>query len=724
MQTNPCQSSIVSYAGLAKNTLFDMAKQAFARADFDVPQRFSAFLPIFPFELIQNMDYVGVAPQGGGRVAASGFSIDPGEYHRKLFEQIPELYEGDNYRRNFDYEGRYLGRSVFTVDKAWAIHFPQYQPFMGEKLMIHLLGGGHQAVAVPESIYPRGMGVLSAVEARMGVTARAKRYVEYVKNRTETGEEYQAEAFAVEYLALTGLEPIMVHQNELGRLLQDLSIAKSLQQDAPGTGLFTENAKRAEHIRQYVPFHYACDSFEACPVTRHTARLCQPYFEGMDFISDFWIPYQDVNGYVDKQRMVLDMARLCEGYQIAPAYDSETGGGLYPDRLLVMIVRDREIPMMTSDVLNNPAYGGGMSPQGMIGRHVYIHDSRELLRQRKLMPEETEITAENTALSPKAYLRTLALASLQELKGKLVDAMYRREAALSQMTEDSSDYEKAKRLLDEKVGALEERVERQSAAWKHGQVSGYDADISYLRRKCFGREGTEEEEREPIAFAQDANREQSIESGYAMRDGIVRVNHADLSLEQEEDGEDDWGEDAELQPEAMDAEGEAGLPWAPPEAREEPIEPQPSAETPHMATHLPGGLPPKGGASTAPGMPKTGMSPIPIGEGIMAEQAEPAKEPVEKEAAATAAQEALPAKAPAMLKSVAPRKPHTFADIAPRPANGASAPSVPIAPKANSAGAANLANIVRREPQTPATASNQKGKMASLVKKNGRRPSR
>ena len=524
MQLSSRLSSIVSYAGLSRDALFSLAKQAFAQADFDVPPRFSAFLPIFPFELIQNMEYIGARPHASARVAASGFSIDPGEYHRKLYAQMPDLYEGDNYRRNFDYEGRYLGRSVFTVDKAWSLRFPQYQPFMGEKLMVYLLGGGGQAVAVPESLYPRGMGLLAGIEARMGVTQSARRYVDYVKNRMTAKEAYDAEAFIADYLALTGLEPVMVLQSELGRILQDVSIAKSLRQENPMAGLFTENAKRAEHIRQYAPFHYACDSFEDAPVTRHTARLCQPYFEGADFISDFWIPYQDVNGYINKQHMTLDMARLCDGYQIAPAYDPVTGGGVYPNKLLVMIVRDREISVMTGDALNNPAYGGGMSPQGMIGRQVFIHDSRELLRQRKLMLEETEIAADNTALSPDAYRRALALSALQELKGKLVDAMYRREAALSQMEAGSAAYHQARQILDERVESTQDKVERQSEAWKHSQVSGYDADISYLRRKWLSREDMQSEEREPIAFAPDPSREQSVESGYAMRNSVVRMD--------------------------------------------------------------------------------------------------------------------------------------------------------------------------------------------------------
>ena len=394
MQRTKRQNSIISYAGLNKSALFALAKQLFAQAGFDVPERFASLLPLFPFELIQNMDYVGEA--GHTRVAPSGFSIDPTEYHRKLYHQMPGLYEGDNYARNFEYDGRFQGRSVFTVDRAWTMAFPQYQPFMGESLAIHLIGGGHQAVAVPESLYPRGGGVLRGAERALQITQRAEQYVQYAKSRINAGASYQPDVLGEEFLQSTGMEPVMISQVELGRVLQDFSIAKSLQSENSSIGLFTESAKRVEHVRQYVPYRYACDTFDAVPVTRYTARLAQPCFLSHDFVSDLWIPYQDFSGYIDKRYMTLDMARLCEGYQIAPVYDPATGGGRYPDAVRVVVVRDREVIMMTGDVLNNPAYGDGMNTQGMIGKHVFIPDSRELLRQRKLAAEALELDIQNT----------------------------------------------------------------------------------------------------------------------------------------------------------------------------------------------------------------------------------------------------------------------------------------------------------------------------------------
>lgn len=152
MRLTTRQTGIISYAGLEEGALWAAAKRMFAQSDESVPDRFRSFLPIFPIELVQNMSYVGRRERNLAKVSPAGFSTDPDEYHRLLCAEIPELYTGENALRNFDSEGRYRGGGAVTVDRAWATLFPQYQPFFGERLVIHLIGGGHQAVAVPESV--------------------------------------------------------------------------------------------------------------------------------------------------------------------------------------------------------------------------------------------------------------------------------------------------------------------------------------------------------------------------------------------------------------------------------------------------------------------------------------------------------------------------------------------------------------------------------------------
>lgn len=525
-------SGIISYAGLGREALLAQARAAFIQADPPVPRRFEALLPIFPVELVQNMDWVGPTETRNASVAPSGFSTDAAEYHRKMYALLPGLYADDNYNRNFDYEGRFVGRGVFTVDRTVADHFPQYTPFMGEKLTVYLIGGGFQAVAVPESLYPRGGGLLQAQELAMGVTARVEMALQYIKTRIAAGERYDGDAFAADYLRVARLSPVTFTQDQLSRILQDLSIVRSLQSDTAGVGLYTRSARKAERVFQYVPMHYACDLFAPEAVDKHTARLAQLHFAEADYVSDMWIPWQDFAAFIDRRSMTLNVRALCEAWQIAPRYDADTGGGAYPDQVRVAVVRDRELQLMVGEAINNPAYGGGMGPQGNIGRHVYITDSREMLRQRKLALEEAAVATGNAALPPAAYRRCLLLAVLQEHKGRLVDAMYRRETVLAQIEPNTPVYEKAMQLLDERVQRLADVVRREAKQSGMSQMSGYDADIDYLTRKQKNRAGEPQTgpTGKPIAFAPDPLREQSIESGYAMRVGLLRMTYAQAAL--------------------------------------------------------------------------------------------------------------------------------------------------------------------------------------------------
>ena len=50
--------------------------------------------------------------------------------------------------------------------------------------------------------------------------------------------------------------------------------------------------------------------------------------------------------------MTLDVRALCEGFQIAPAYDPATRGGRYPTVVRVAAVRDRELRPLVADALD------------------------------------------------------------------------------------------------------------------------------------------------------------------------------------------------------------------------------------------------------------------------------------------------------------------------------------------------------------------------------------
>ncbi len=604
MEYNACGT--LAYAGFSAGALLACARTVFAQAQPAAPERFDAFLPLFPAELTVDMEYTGT---GGGRnscAAGNGFSIDPAEYFAKLYTRMPELYAGENALRNFTYEGHYVGRGVFTVDAVWADRFPQYRPFMGEKLAVYLIGGGSQATAVPESVYPRGGGVLKAAEEKMGVAERAGAYVAYAVRRMTEGELYDAEAFGKDYLRSAGLAPLAFGQRELERAMQDLSVVKSLQSDRASVGHYTENARRAGRVTQYVPMRYACDRFVEAEADKRTSWLMQPYWQDGEFIGDLWIPYPDFFACVDKHTMTLDVRRLCEAYQIAPRYDPETGGGCYPDAVRVASVRDREYTLLVGETINNPAYGDGQSAEAGTGALVFIADSREMIRQHRMVLERASIACENRAVPPEEYRRMLALAALQEHKGRLTDAMYRCETALRQIDPGAPVYEKARALLTERVDKLDAVVTREAEEAGDVRPSGYDADIAYLREVRWARESADAGEES--GFVRDARREESIEGGYAMRAGLLRLMYADAALplppEEQDVGADDSEDEAEepLPPIPADSRRkDTPKPDAVPAARTPSGEPQPNAETtPEISENG------EQGPETAPPQPETG----------------------------------------------------------------------------------------------------------------------
>jgi len=489
--------SIISYAGLDGNMLWSQAARLFAH-DEDLPKRYRTFLPLFPLELIVDMPYER------GR-----FACDDRSYHRVLSQRLPMLYAGENRRRCFDQQDEFAGGPV-TVDQAWIRLFPQYQPFAGDRLCIYMIGGGHQAVALPESLYPRAGALVQNAENSMGVTERCRHYSAWLAERLEAGDPYDAEFLEESYLTQHRLQPVCVRQRELGRVLQEISVMRDLHlsQTEPSEW-YTESAKQSEHIPQYVPFRCACDCFEPQCVTRDTARLMQLHFEDDRVPGDLWLAYQDASEYMDRRRMLLDVRALCEGFQIAPTCDPEARGGVYPDHVRVAVVRDRSLTLMVAETLNNPAYGSGMNPQGRLNRLIYLPNSAELLKRGQLGEETHSLHCKNDRVSEKEYLHMRVLAEWQEHKGRLIDAMYRRESALGQTYYGTRSYDRARDLLDSQVERLSRMVADEPP--EHGQRSGYDADIDYLRRKAKARAEAD------ASFVHDFHREHCIESGYAMR---------------------------------------------------------------------------------------------------------------------------------------------------------------------------------------------------------------
>ena len=215
-------TGIISYAGLDEKALWDSAASAFASQA--LPKRFRGFLPLFPMELIVNMPYTGPGPIA----SPAGFSMRAADYHRVLSQELPTLYQAENRARCFDSKDQFSGGAV-TVDEAWAELFPQYRPFMGDQLKLHMIGGGHQAVAVPESVFPRCGGVLSRIERELGITRRCEHYAAFLRERIVPGVPCDHEKLEAEYLRQTGLSALRIRQKDLQSVVQEAAILRELE---------------------------------------------------------------------------------------------------------------------------------------------------------------------------------------------------------------------------------------------------------------------------------------------------------------------------------------------------------------------------------------------------------------------------------------------------------------------------------------------------------------
>ncbi len=488
----PSPHGIVSYAGLQLDALLSDAA-TFLRLE-QAPQRYRNWVPLFPAELMQYMEFAGQASVQNRFVAPSGFSISPAEYHFKLMQELPALYVGDNRVRNFDYEGHYQGTGVFTVDAAWAELFPQYAPFLGDRLVLHLIGGGCQAVAVPQTLKQRAR-LLDKVEEALQITENAQAFARFAVAIIRSGEPYNMDEFAAEYLRATDKQALAFTQHDLELYLQRQQMTAAKHESGSET-FYLHRARKAAQIHQYVPMRYACDTFVEQSMNHTYARIAQPYFSGREFLSDLWIPFAGLRPYLNATGTALHMRALCESYQIAPVYDPETGGGRYPDNIRIAVVRDRDMPVMVADASNNPAYGSGINLDGKTSQHVWIDNSAEKIRTRRIDMEKLTFRCESLTLTPDEYFVRREKAKAQELKGRLIDALYRLTVAKSGSDKD-----------EDTLSSLTARVERLRAAVKSlpGGDSGYDLDIAYLELKLVDTTYTDE------------LREASVECGYAMR---------------------------------------------------------------------------------------------------------------------------------------------------------------------------------------------------------------
>ena len=514
-------TGVISYAGLDENALWEGAGKAFSAPT--LPERYRGFLPLFPLELIVNMPFTGPAPHA----SPEGFSMRAADYHRVLAQELPDLYQGDNRARCFSASGPLTG-GIVTVDDAWAQLFPQYAPFLGERLVLHMIGGGHQAAAVPESIALRAQGMLAHAEEELGISGRCRHFAAFLRERVSPGAACDYDRLEAEYLRLTGLNGLRLRQKDVLRVMQEASILRQLEETgAPAPAAVPGNAC----VPQYQPYRYACDLFEPASFPRQRTRLMQLYFEGNPFVSELWLQWPDAAAYIDKARRTLDVRALCQGFQIAPIADPHARGGCYPNRIRVVNVCDRSLQPLSAQTINNPAYGSGLNPLGTLNRIFWLADTRQLLESGALKEEACALSCENVQVPEADFLRMRALAEWQEYKGRLIDAMHRRETVLAQLQPETLIYERSLRILNARVQRLEALTQ---PPFPNCPRSAYDADLEYLRHQAQCREGLLADGRPaPTLFPADPAREKSIENGFAMRSCAHNFSLDDLYIKPE-----------------------------------------------------------------------------------------------------------------------------------------------------------------------------------------------
>ncbi len=516
MPINEMPLGIIAYAGQSGDVLLAKARALLDQYQDHIPKAYAFWLPVFPTELIVNMDYIG-----DGR-----FAITPQAYHQRLSLRSPSLYVGDNLARCLDAKGQALPNALMLVDTTFCLAFSQYEPFLGDQLILYPIGESGQATLLPERLYPRYAFYLRFLEKELGIVDRAKDYRRYIIERIHQGDSYDAIRFARRYLQEENLTPCTITQSALGRVMQGHSLLHSLTHPTHALDFFTSYAKKAQQIPQYEPSLRACDTFEVKKISRTTARLLQLSFHESDPISPFWLPYDEATQYIDPKHMILDTTALCQAFQLAPCYDPTTNTALYPSIARVVVIRDATLPLMVASTLNNPAYGHGTYQNGKRHTLIYLSCIDQLLKKRKIIEETPSFHTQNSPISSTVYAQMLTSTYLQELKGNLIDAMYCRHCALSQIKLGTAQYQFAKTTFTKRVTEIKEQLTQTSATIAPLPLSGYDADIDYLTRMWHNQEDGQYCKDMPsptLPFATDVLRTMSIECGYAMRNCFLET---------------------------------------------------------------------------------------------------------------------------------------------------------------------------------------------------------
>lgn len=142
-------------------------------------------------ELVVNMPYVGIAEHGSN---AQGWLRKSSYYFDEMILKNPMYFSEINIERIKQKRSPYC-------DSSFIKYFPEYENFLGSKLIHHHIGRDGQAVAVPENIHV-GQGGVHVIERSIGVDTNANKFSTLVSNKISEGIDFSwddAEKYVEEY---------------------------------------------------------------------------------------------------------------------------------------------------------------------------------------------------------------------------------------------------------------------------------------------------------------------------------------------------------------------------------------------------------------------------------------------------------------------------------------------------------------------------------------------
>jgi len=155
--------------GRNNSTILDNGKEIFYKVTYSK-------------ELIVNMEFIGQENNGKSNVNNCGWKRDSRYYFKQLLNRHPEYFSEENKWSIED------GMSPLC-DKVFIDYFPEYKPFLSDKLIHHHIGEDGQAVALPAGLHV-GYGIVHNVEKELGITKNGHDFSNLVQCKYSSSKNF------------------------------------------------------------------------------------------------------------------------------------------------------------------------------------------------------------------------------------------------------------------------------------------------------------------------------------------------------------------------------------------------------------------------------------------------------------------------------------------------------------------------------------------------------